>query len=185
MARTPSTMKPLGTPAPEFALPDTAGRIVMLSDFEKAPALLVAFICNHCPYVKAVVDRIVRDTKALREFGVGAVAISSNDAATYPEDSFQNMTAFARRHGFDFAYLYDESQDVARAYGAACTPEFFGFDRDRVLQYHGRLDASRHRPAAAGAKRELVEAMKLVVETGRAPGEQTASIGCSIKWAHR
>lgn len=174
-----------GDTAPDFALPGTDSRTWRYADAAGPNGLVVMFICNHCPYVKAVVDRIVRDTKALREFGVGAVAISSNDAATYPEDSFQNMTAFARRHGFDFAYLYDESQDVARAYGAACTPEFFGFDRDRVLQYHGRLDASRHRPAAAGAKRELVEAMKLVVETGRAPGEQTASIGCSIKWAHR
>jgi peroxiredoxin len=144
--------------------------------------LVVMFICNHCPYVKAVVDRIVRDAKALRELGVGAVAISSNDAATYPEDSFENMSAFARRHGLDFPYLYDESQDVARAYGAVCTPEFFGFDRDRVLRYHGRLDASGRQPVAPEAKRELYEAMKQVVETGHAPDEQTASIGCSIKW---
>ena len=174
-----------GDTAPDFALPGTDGRTWRYADAAGANGLVVMFICNHCPYVKAVVDRIVRDAKALRELGVGAVAISSNDAATYPEDSFQNMPAFARRHGFDFPYVHDESQDVARTYGAVCTPEFFGFDRDRVLQYHGRLDASGHQPAAAGARRELYEAMKLVVETGRAPSEQTASIGCSIKWAHR
>jgi peroxiredoxin len=176
--------KPLarGDTAPDFALPGTDGRTWRYADTAGPNGLVVMFICNHCPYVKAVVDRIVRDAKALRELGVGAVAISSNDAVTYPEDSFESMKAFARRHGFDLPYLYDESQDVARTYGAVCTPEFFGFNRDRVLQYRGRLDASGRNPAAPDAKRELVEAMKQVVETGRAPDEQTASIGCSIKW---
>jgi len=176
--------KPLGRgdTAPDFALPGTDGRTWRYADAAGPNGVVVMFICNHCPYVKAVVDRIVRDAKALRALGVGAVAISSNDAVTYPEDSFENMKAFASRHGFDFPYLHDESQDVARAYGALCTPEFFGFDRDRVLQYRGRLDASGRNPAAPDARRELVEAMEQVVETGRAPDEQTASIGCSIKW---
>jgi len=176
--------KPLGRgdTAPDFALPGTDGRTWRYADTAGPNGLVVMFICNHCPYVKAVVDRIVRDAKALRTLGVGAVAISSNDVVTYPEDSFENMKAFARRHGFDFPYLYDESQDVARAYGAVCTPDFFGFDRDRLLQYRGRLDASGRNPAAPEAKRELAEAMKQVAETGRAPDEQTASIGCSIKW---
>jgi peroxiredoxin len=171
-----------GDSAPDFALPGTDGHTWRYADAAGPNGLVVMFICNHCPYVKAVLDRIVRDARALRELGVGAVAISSNDAATYPEDSFENMIAFARRHGFDFPYLYDEPQDAARAYGAVCTPEFFGFDRERVLHYHGRLDASGRQPAAAGAARELFEAMKQVAETGRAPDAQTASIGCSIKW---
>jgi len=171
-----------GDIAPDFALPGIDGRTWRYADTAGPNGLVVMFICNHCPYVQAVVDRIVRDASALRELGVGAVAISSNDAVTYPEDSFENMKAFARRHGFDFPYLYDEPQQVARAYGAVCTPEFFGFDRDRVLQYRGRLDASGRHPAAPDAKRELYEAMKRVAETGRAPDEQTSSIGCSIKW---
>jgi peroxiredoxin len=171
-----------GSHAPEFVLPGTDGRRWSYADAAGPNGLVVMFICNHCPYVKAVVDRIVRDVTALREVGIGAVAISSNDAATYPEDSFENMATFARRHGFDFPYLYDESQDVARSYGAVCTPEFFGFDHDRLLRYHGRLDASGRQPAAPAVKRELYEAMKQVAETGRAPDEQTASIGCSIKW---
>lgn len=171
-----------GNLAPDFVLPGVDGRKWRYADAAGPRGLVVMFICNHCPYVKAVVDRIVRDAKALRELGVGAVAISSNDAAAYPEDSFENMSAFAQRHGFDFPYLYDESQDVARAYGAVCTPEFFGFDRDRVLRYRGRLDASGRQPAAPDVRRELYEAMKQVAETGRAPDGQTASIGCSIKW---
>jgi len=140
------------------------------------------FICNHCPYVQAIVDRIVREAKALRELGIGTVAINSNDARNYPEDSFDHMKPFARKHGFDFPYLHDESQEVARAFGAVCTPDFFGFNGDRQLQYRGRLDASGRMPAAPDTKRELFEAMKRVADTGRGPDEQTQSIGCSIKW---
>jgi len=174
----------LGDIAPDFVLPGIDGRTWHYAGAAGPNGLVVMFICNHCPYVKAVIDRIVRETKALRELGVGSVAVSSNDAASYPEDSFPNMKTFAAKHGLNCPYLYDESQNVARAYGAACTPEFFGFDRDRVLRYHGRLDASGREPAASNAKRELLEAMKQVVETGRAPEAQTASIGCSIKWKH-
>jgi len=168
--------------APNFALPGIDGRTWTLADVAGSNGVLVMFICNHCPYVKAVVDRIVREVRALREIGIGAVAINSNDPVAYPEDSFDNMKLFARHHGFDFPYLYDESQEVARAYDAACTPDFFGFNRDLVLQYRGRLDESGRQPAAPGAKRELYEAMKQVVETGRGPDVQVASIGCSIKW---
>ena len=173
-----------GERAPDFSLPGTDGRPWTYADAAGANGLVVMFICNHCPYVKAVVDRMVGDAKALRAFGVGTVAICSNDADGYPEDSFENMAAFATRHGFDFPYLHDASQQVARAYGAVCTPEFYGFDRDRVLQYHGRLDASGRQPAGPAVPRELVDAMRQVVETGRAPAAQTASIGCSIKWKH-
>ena len=171
-----------GDLAPDFALPGTDGRTWTYADVAGPNGLVVMFICNHCPYVKAVVDRIVRDVRALRELGVGAVAISSNDASTYPEDSFDNMKRFAQKHGFDFPYLYDESQDTARACGAVCTPDFFGFDAQRALQYYGRLDASGRQAEAPGMKRELYDAMKAIVETGRAPDEQVPSVGCSIKW---
>lgn len=179
-----ATSDPLqrGLPAPDFDLPGTDGRRWAYADVAGPDGLVVAFICNHCPYVQAVVDRIVREARALREAGIGFVAISSNDAAAYPEDSFDRMQAFAERHGFDFPYLYDESQAVARAYGAVCTPDFFGFDRDRRLQYRGRLDASGRQPAVPDTRRELYEAMRQVARTGTGPDEQHASIGCSIKW---
>ncbi|MDH5537869.1 MAG: thioredoxin family protein [Rhizobacter sp.] len=171
-----------GATAPEFSLPGTDGRAWRHADAAGPNGLVLMFICNHCPYVKAAIDRIVREAVALREIGVGAVAINSNDAAAYPDDSFPNMVAFARRHGMDFPYLHDESQALARAYGAACTPEFFGLDRDRVLHYHGRLDSAGRNPADADTRRELFDAMQQLVQTGRAPQDQVASIGCSIKW---
>jgi len=140
------------------------------------------FICNHCPYVKAVIDRVVRDADALKALGINTVAICANDATTHPDDSFDNMKVFAREHGFTFPYLHDESQDVARAYDAVCTPDFFGFNKNLELQYRGRLDASGREPASPSVRRELFEAMKQIAETGQGPREQTPSIGCSIKW---
>jgi peroxiredoxin len=179
-----ATSDPLqrGMTAPDFALPGTDGRTWRYAEAAGPQGLVVMFICNHCPYVQAVVDRIVREARALRDIGVGAVAISSNDAAAYPEDSFDRMKAFAQRHGFDFPYLYDESQQVARAYGAVCTPDFFGFNRERSLQYRGRLDASGRQPAAPDTRRELFDAMEQIARTGQGPEVQHASIGCSIKW---
>ncbi len=171
-----------GMSAPDFALPGIDGRTHSLREIAGANGTVVMFICNHCPYVKAVVDRLVRDAKELQALGIGCVAINANDAVAYPEDSFDNMKKFAREHGFTLPYLYDESQQVAHAYGAVCTPDFFGFDREMKLQYRGRLDASGRAPAAAGARRELHEAMKQIAATGIGPAEQTASIGCSIKW---
>lgn len=144
--------------------------------------LVVVFICNHCPYVKAVIDRIVRDAGDLATLGIGFVAISSNDAEAYPEDSFANMKAFAEQHGFPFHYLHDEDQSVARAWDAVCTPDFFGFNADLELQYRGRLDASRKQAGPVDLRRDLYEAMKQVAETGKGPEEQVASMGCSIKW---
>jgi thiol-disulfide isomerase/thioredoxin len=144
--------------------------------------LVVAFICNHCPYVKAVISRIVRDANDLKAEGIGFVAINSNDADAYPDDSFDNMTLFASMNGFGFPYLHDERQTVARAYGAACTPDFFGFNSDLTLQYRGRLDASRRDAGAPGLRRDLFKAMKQVARTGNGPLDQIASIGCSIKW---
>ena len=140
------------------------------------------FICNHCPYVKAIVDRAVRDASELAALGVRTVAICSNDAVAYPDDSFEKMKQFAADHGFPFPYLHDESQAVAKAYDAACTPDFFGFNARLELQYRGRLDESGRNAADPGARRELFEAMKQVAETGEGPREQTASMGCSIKW---
>jgi peroxiredoxin len=171
-----------GWPAVDATLPGADDR--QHSIFEQAGpnGLVVAFICNHCPYVKAVISRIVRDAEDLKAEGVGFVAISSNDAEAYPEDSFANMKLFAEAHEFSFPYLYDEDQSVARAYGAACTPDFFGFNSELRLQYRGRLDASRREAGTPDLRRDLYEAMKQVARTGNGPRDQIASIGCSIKW---
>lgn len=171
-----------GWKAPGFVLPGVDGETYTLADVIGPKGTLVMFICNHCPYVQSILDRIVRDARDLEALGIGVVAISSNDAATYPEDSFPNMQALARRMAFPFPYLYDESQAVARAYGAVCTPEFFGFDTSGGLQYRGRLDESRREAGPKDARRELYEAMRLVAETGRGPREQAPSMGCAIKW---
>jgi peroxiredoxin len=179
-----ATSDPLqrGMTAPDFALPGTDGRTWRYADAAGPQGLLVMFICNHCPYVQAVIERLVREVRALREVGIGAVAISSNDAVTYPEDSFDRMKIFAQRNGFDFPYLYDEPQEVALAYGAVCTPDFFGLNRERTLQYRGRLDACGRQPPAPDTRRELVEAMAQIARTGQGPDVQHASMGCSIKW---
>ena len=171
-----------GKAAPGFTLPGTDGRTYTLDALKGPKGLLVMFICNHCPYVKAVLDRIVRDATDLKALGINCVAISSNDAATYPEDSFDNMRKVAAEMRFPFPYLYDESQQVARAYGAVCTPDFFGYNGRLELQYRGRIDASRRDPAPPDARRELYEAMRQVAETGKGPAEQQPSVGCSIKW---
>jgi peroxiredoxin len=170
-----------GWKAPDFRLPGTDGKAYTLNEVRGAKGTLIMFICNHCPYVRSVIDRIVRDATELMSFGISSVAISANDAITYPEDSLDNMKLFAAQNHLPFPYLYDEAQDVARAYNAICTPDFFGFNADLALQYRGRLDASG-KEVIPGAKRELFEAMKRVAETGNGPREQTSSIGCSIKW---
>lgn len=171
----------LGTQAADFRLPGVDGRDYALADIAGPRGTVVMFICNHCPYVRSVIDRIARDASELRTHGIGSVAISANDAAAYPDDSFPNMKRFAQEHRLPFPYLYDESQGVARAYGAVCTPDFFGFDTGRRLRYRGRLDDSGRNPRP-DARRELFEAMLSIAETGLAPAEQTVSIGCSIKW---
>ncbi len=181
MASPPATCD-FGWQAPSFRLPATDGRTYSLADVSGPNGTLVMFICNHCPYVLAVIDRILRDARDLQALGVGVAAICSNDAAQYPEDSFANMQKMADDLRFPFPYLHDESQDVARAWGAACTPDFFGLSARGDLQYRGRLDASGRHPAAADARRELFEAMTRIAETGEGPREQTPSMGCSIKW---
>ena len=171
-----------GLAAPEFTLPGVDGRQWSLSDCAGEKGLLVMFICNHCPYVKAIRDRIVRDTNELKALGINSVAIMSNDPSLYDEDSFENMKKVAEEYQFSFPYLLDESQQVAKAYGAVCTPDFFGYNAKMELQYRGRLDASRKEAASADVRRDLFEAMKLVAETQKGPQDQVPSMGCSIKW---
>ena len=177
MAVTPPVCD-FGWTAPDFTLPGTDGKTYALSDIRGERGTLIIFMCNHCPYVLAVLDRIIRDAEDLQKLGIGVAAISANDAAAYPADSFENM----QKMGLPFPYLYDESQEVARAYGAACTPDFFGFDAHDGLQYRGRLDASRKEAGPADLRRDLYEAMKQVAETGQGPKDQIPSMGCSIKW---
>ena len=169
-------------PAPDFTLPATDGKTYSLGDIGREKGTLVMFICNHCPYVLAVLDRIVRDARDLQAMGVGVAAICSNDARNYPADSFDNMKIMAARADFPFPYLHDEDQSVARAYDAACTPDFFGFNGNGGLQYRGRLDASRASAGPTDLRRDLFEAMRQVVETGKGPRDQVPSMGCSIKW---
>jgi peroxiredoxin len=171
-----------GAPIHDFSLPGTDGKVWSLDDVTGENGTLVMFICNHCPYVMAVIDRIVRDAKDLQALGIGVVAISANNIEAYPQDGPEHIAALAEEHGFTFPYLYNESQEVARAYDAVCTPDFFGYNAAGELQYRGRLDASNKAAAPADARRELFEAMKKVAETGKGPADQIASIGCSIKW---
>ena len=170
------------TPIIDFSLPGVDGKIWAPETVRGEKGLLVMFICNHCPYVKSIRDRIVRDTKELMGYGVNTVAIMSNDPAEYEEDSFDNMKKIADEFGFPFPYLMDETQQVAKAYGAVCTPDFFGYNAKMQLQYRGRLDESRKQAAAADVKRDLFDAMKQVAQTGHGPKEQVPSMGCSIKW---
>ncbi len=171
-----------GKPAIDFSLPGVDGKTWTLQDCRGEKGLLVMFICNHCPYVKAIRDRIVRDTRELQTLGINSVAIMSNDPSEYEEDSFDNMKKVAEQFDFPFPYLLDESQEVAKAYGAVCTPDFFGYNADLELQYRGRLDASRKQAADPDVRRDLFEAMKQVAQTGQGPAEQIPSMGCSIKW---
>lgn len=171
-----------GAKAVDFALPGVDGRVWTREQCRGESGLLVMFICNHCPYVKAILGRLVRDTAELRTLGVNSVAIMSNDPAEYAEDSFENMQVVAEREKFPFPYLVDETQEIARAYGAVCTPDFFGYNHGLELQYRGRLDASRKELAPPDVRRDLFEAMAAVARTGKGPGEQIPSVGCSIKW---
>ena len=181
MATTPPICD-FGWKAPDATLPGTDGAMHSILGEMGEKGLVVAFICNHCPYVKAVIDRMAEDARTLAKEGIGFVAICSNDAVAYPEDSFDAMKEFARAHDLPFPYLHDEDQAVARAWDAVCTPDFFGLNASGELQYRGRLDESGRAASANGARRELVEAMHQIARTGEGPREQIASMGCSIKW---
>ncbi|MBV1864251.1 MAG: thioredoxin family protein [Rhodobacteraceae bacterium] len=168
--------------ASDFRLPATDGTVYGLADVAGPNGTLIMFICNHCPYVLSVLDRIKRDAKELQSIGIGVAAICANDAENYPDDSFDNMVKMAAREGFTFPYLHDEDQSVAKAFDAACTPDFFGFNADGGLQYRGRLDASTKVAGPTDLRRELFAAMTMVAKTGEGPETQVASMGCSIKW---
>jgi peroxiredoxin len=170
-----------GWKAREFNLPGVDGRNYTLESAKGPNGLLVMFICNHCPYVKSIRDRIIRDTRELQQYGINSIAIMSNDPADYPEDSFDSMKQVAAEYGYPFPYVWDETQQIAKDYGAVCTPDFFGFNANLELQYRGRLDASR-KEAVPDAERDLFRAMVQVAQTGKGPLEQIASMGCSIKW---
>jgi peroxiredoxin len=171
-----------GWKAIDFDLLGVDGKRYNLASAKGENGLLIMFICNHCPYVKAIQDRLIRDVSELKQHGVNAIAIMSNDPNDYPEDSFDNMIRIAREWAYPFPYVWDETQEVAKAYGAVCTPDFFGFNNELELQYRGRLDASRKEAAPPDARRDLFEGMLEVAMTGKGPKDQTPSIGCSIKW---
>jgi peroxiredoxin len=171
-----------GWKAPDFRLPGVDGKQWTIGDAMGPNGLLVMFICNHCPYVQAIRPRLVRDLAELKQHGIQAIAVMSNDPSEYTEDSFDNMKKVAAEFGFPFPYVIDESQQVARAYGAVCTPDFFGFNRDLELQYRGRFDESRKEAAPDGVRRDLFEAMKEIAATQHGPADQIAGMGCSIKW---
>ncbi len=182
MPATPSTMAPLGSKAPFFRLPDPAGKWHSIDDFKAAPALLVAFICNHCPFVKHIRGEFAEVAKRYRKLGVAVVGISSNDVEQFPDDSPEKMAEEARTYGYEFPYLFDESQTVAKAYGAACTPDFFLFDKDRKLVYRGQFDDSRPENGVPVTGKDLKAALDAVLQGKPAPAEQKPSIGCNIKW---
>lgn len=182
MARTPSTMIELGTPAPEFSLPDPDGKLVSLHDFEDAPALLVAFLCNHCPYVQHIRHQFAAFVREYQPKGLAAVGINANDVANYPDDSPEKMAEEIRSIGYTFPYLYDETQEVAKRYQAACTPDFFLFDKERKLVYRGQFDDSRPRNDAPVTGKDLRTAVDALLTGRPVPENQKASLGCNIKW---
>ncbi len=182
MSLTASQMLELGTPAPQFNLPDTTGRKVSLHDFKDAPALLVVFMCNHCPFVKHILDKMVELVKGYQKKGVAVVGINSNDVANYPQDSPEMMAKTAKKSGFTFPYLYDETQQTARSYRAACTPDFFLFDAERKLVYRGQLDDSRPGNNMPVTGADLTGAIDALLAGRPVPGRQKPSMGCNIKW---
>ncbi len=182
MARTPSTMLPLGTAAPDFKLMNVDGREVELADFAGKPALLVMFMCNHCPFVVHVADELARLSSEYMGRGVAVVGVNSNDTATHPADSPERMVAEAEERGYAFPYLFDETQAVAKAYRAACTPDFFLFDQDRKLVYRGQLDDSRPGSGVPVTGKDLRAALDAVLAGKKPADEQRASLGCNIKW---
>lgn len=183
MALTHTPAPAFGAKPHDFSLKGVDGKTYTLKDVTGESGTLVMFICNHCPYVKAIADRLAADMKTLQDNGIGVVAVMSNDTTTHPADSFENMKEFAKANNFTFPYVIDETQEVARAYGAVCTPDFFGYNKAGELQFRGRLDeVNPSKPATADTKKELLEAMLLIKETGKGPESQTPSMGCNIKW---
>ncbi len=169
--------------APAFSLRGIDEKTYTLEDIRGENGTLIMFICNHCPYVIAIIDRLAQTCKALQSQGIGCIAIMANDTKNYPADSYENMKIFAARHNFTFPYVIDETQETARAYDAVCTPDFFGFDKNLILQYRGRLDSAANKPADHNTVPELLNAMQDIIKTGKTTAPQSPSMGCSIKWA--
>lgn len=182
MVETASTMLPLGTKATDFSLPDTNGKLVSLSDFKDAPTVLLIFMCNHCPFVKHIIDELVKLIKEYQQKTVAVVGINSNDVENFPEDRPEMMAKVAKEKEFTFPYLYDETQEVAKSYMAACTPDFFLFDKDRNLVYRGQMDNSRPGNDVPITGKDLRAALDAVLEGKEVPAEQKPSMGCNIKW---
>ena len=171
-----------GQKAHDFKLKSTDNKIISLNDVKGDNGTLIMFICNHCPYVKAVTKDIVEDCKKLKDLGINSVAICANDAENYPEDSFENMIEFAKKNQFSFSYLIDETQEVAKKYGAVCTPDFFGYNNKLELQYRGRIRELKDLKPLRSSESDLLKAMRLVIKTGKGPENQIPSMGCNIKW---
>ena len=182
MVEKQSTMLALGTKTPKFNLKGIDGEMYSNASFEESKGLLVMFICNHCPYVKAVIKDIVQDVKFLESLGIKSAAIMSNDTKNYPEDSFENMISFSKLHSFSFPYLIDETQEVAKKYNAVCTPDFFGYDKNLELQYRGRIRELKNLKPVRKGDSELKIAMQQIAKTGKGPTNQIPSMGCNIKW---
>jgi len=171
-----------GKSAIDFELKSTDNEIVKLNDFKGENGTLIMFICNHCPYVKAIIDDVVIDCKNLKEIGIKSLAICSNDSINYPDDSFDNMIKFSKNNDFNFPYLIDETQEIAKKYGAVCTPDFFGYNKNLELQYRGRIRELKDLKPVRAGESDLYEAMKQIAETNKGPNEQIPSMGCGIKW---
>ena len=184
MALTKTPICDFGKKANNFQLNSTDNKIISLNDIKGENGTLIMFICNHCPYVKAVIQNIVEDCKKLESNGIKSVAICSNDVKNYPEDSFDNMIKFSKNHNFNFPYLFDETQEVAKGYGAVCTPDFFGYNKNLELQYRGRLRELKNFIPVKDGESDLLMAMKQVAETQRGPEDQIPSAGCGIKWKY-
>ena len=182
MALTETPICNFGEKAKDFSLLSTDDKIISLKDIRGKNGTIIMFICNHCPYVKAVISDIVSDTKYLKDFGIKSVAIMSNDINNYPEDSFDNMVSFARMNNFSFPYLLDKTQNVAKKYNAVCTPDFFGYNKNLELQYRGRIRELKKLKPVKNDDSDLVKAMKLIIKSGKGPNKQIPSMGCSIKW---
>tara|TARA_B100000700_G_scaffold273221_1_gene317379 strand:- start:7066 stop:7617 length:552 start_codon:yes stop_codon:yes gene_type:complete len=182
MALTKTPICDFGKKAEDFELNSTENKIISLNEIKGENGTLVMFICNHCPYVKAVIKEIVEDCKKLSLLGVKAVAISSNDVKNYPEDSFDNMIKFSQNNNLIFPYLFDETQKIAKNYGAVCTPDFFGYNKDLKLQYRGRIRELKDLKPVGSGDSDLYKAMKQISETGKGPQDQIPSMGCNIKW---
>lgn len=182
MAGVSSTMLELGTAAPDFSLPDTTGQLVSLADYKQAPATLVVFMCNHCPYVKHIANQFAEFAREYQAKGVAVIGVNANDVSTHPDDSPEKMADEVKKIGYTFPYLYDETQEVAKSYRAACTPDFFLFDKDHKLAYRGQFDGSRPGNKIAVTGQDLRMALDAVLQDQPVPAEQKASMGCNIKW---